>query len=445
MKTPDQIERERLAPAGVPEGATHQCRVCKTYYRHTRGKWWSVIGKACVECGCKCLVVDLLPIAEALPIPTPAPQEQPQERASNWTGPSGKPATLTEWLCPDCGGYHVPALGGIRVGHPCPRTSPPEEQLSGKVVCAVDKEPHDYLPPWLGLSGCRDVRPAEQPGKAAEARSAPDENDHADDCTDPNCRKRHTISAARPALPQAPAEPWLAPSGRSLAEVLATLRRAIEGEDLIDPVYEDDLVAAAEHFKANPPEAAAPLREERDRLARQLGEARSCGLQNEQRLRRELTAERAKVAERDARIATLEKLLQGVLDERPLDGSAPKVWHTLACPRCEIHAFPTNPPCLRHAIAAALGAPEGQPPPAETLRCIRSVIRHLEGIASGQGSVAAALNYARDVETALSGEVALRKTRAPATITASECAAAPEGRPSAQPSPAFDTPTKDSK
>lgn len=27
------------------------------------------------------------------------------------------------WVCPDCTGKHHPKLGGIRVGHPCPRTS----------------------------------------------------------------------------------------------------------------------------------------------------------------------------------------------------------------------------------------------------------------------------------------------------------------------------------
>lgn len=50
-----------------------------------------------------------------------------ETRTSTWVLGNGRVAESAEWLCPDCGGYHVVKLGGIRVGHPCERTEPPED------------------------------------------------------------------------------------------------------------------------------------------------------------------------------------------------------------------------------------------------------------------------------------------------------------------------------
>lgn len=41
------------------------------------------------------------------------------------SAPAQPPAHLQpDWECPDCGGTHQPRWGGIRIGHPCPRTQP---------------------------------------------------------------------------------------------------------------------------------------------------------------------------------------------------------------------------------------------------------------------------------------------------------------------------------
>lgn len=43
-------------------------------------------------------------------------------------GPKGwMPRTVPAVECPQCDGLHVPALGGIRIGHPCPWRPPPAE------------------------------------------------------------------------------------------------------------------------------------------------------------------------------------------------------------------------------------------------------------------------------------------------------------------------------
>jgi hypothetical protein len=279
----------------------------------------------------------------------------------------------------------------------------PQEQLSGKVVCRNISVAHRG-------EHSRDLR-------CIDPRPAPDENDHADDCTDPNCRKRHTISAARPAQPQAPAEPWRSTVTCTYQAPYCCGKPAVVRLIWVGPTG----IAHSEAPAFCGPHTEIWRKEKNDWW------------------REELIAPAA--APSDAPPAHIFEAAALICDKRANghpEGSAAGL-EARKCANMIRSEYGQ-----RKALAeAALGAPEGQPPPAETLRCIRSVIRHLEGIASGQGSVAAALNYARDVETALSGEGALRKTRAPATITASECAAAPEGRPSAQPSPASATPTKE--
>lgn len=39
-------------------------------------------------------------------------------------------ASAETWTCPDCKGEHHVKWGGIRIGHPCPRTAPPDSGIS---------------------------------------------------------------------------------------------------------------------------------------------------------------------------------------------------------------------------------------------------------------------------------------------------------------------------
>lgn len=306
-----------------------------------------------------CEEAELWPIAEAGPAPTTAaPVEQLSGKVVE-----GQPPR-------ECAFCDTTEVNGVNINE-CSScltlccTAHSEDADNQRVLC-INCAPED------------EPVPAEQPGKA-------DEDDHADDCTDPNCHKRHTIPAGkaadpRPAQPQAPAE-WRSPEYKlTLPELFD---RATEWST---HRFALDFHAAAEHLR-HPPEVAAPLREERDRLAGRLKALESRWKDASEQINaakymveKARDCERAEkaVAERDTRIATLEQASWSFAE-----------WAERAqCFGCDVE-FSEDPepddtqPCeccesirrsYRLVIAAigrervqslrgraALGAPEGQP------------------------------------------------------------------------------------